>query len=318
MSHLEKMEYAGLSRLQSDFIYGNNSAGLCGTFNGLKACTSSPSSSGNSFNLNLLLSVATAIVLAIGGSALLILIFICARRRRAKLRLKLAGDDSPDLKPVKIVGTTTEKFEKTDSSISPRPRNGSSFRSTPDLSVLGRSRVMSDRSTSTIASKGPPSPSEWSSWIHLDELETATNYFSEKNLIRKNVHTAMYRGTLRDGTVVAVKAIYNTRFSFGEQDFQMGIEGLMQVKHENLVSFLGFCCSKGGSECYLVYDYVSNGSLEHHFHGKSKNLINWSSRVNIIRGIARGKLDIPTTQIDDSTFRVPHCNRYVHKQTLYF
>lgn len=289
------MEFAGLSRLQSDFIYGNNSAGLCGTSNGLKACTSSPSSSGNSFNLNLLLSVATAIVLAIGGSALLILIFICARRRRAKLRLRLAGDHSPDLKPLKIAGTASEKVEKADSSsISPGRQNGSSFRSTPDLSVLGRSRAMSDRSTSTIASKGPPSPSEWSSWIHLDDLETATNYFSEKNLIRKNVHTAIYRGTLRDGTAVAVKAIYNTRFSFGEQDFQMGIEGLMQVNHENLVRFLGFCCSKGGSECYLVYDYVSNGSLEHHMHGKSKVLINWSSRVHIIRGIARGKLNLAT------------------------
>jgi len=122
----------------------------------------------------------------------------------------------------------------------------------------------------------------------LDEIETATNYFSEKNLLRKNCHTAVYKGLLRDGTAVAVKAIYNTRYSFGEQGFQIALEALMQVKHENLVKFVGSCCSKGGSECFLVYTFVTGGSLEQRLHGQIEMVLDWSARVKIIRGIARG------------------------------
>lgn len=234
------------------------------------------------------MSIATAIVFAIGGSAFLILVFVCLRRRNAKLR-QLAFESNSDIKSV-VKPENKVGSEKAESiSGSGKSLHGGSFHgSTPDFSILGRSRVMSDRSTSTIASRGLPSPAEWSSWIHLGELETATNYFSEKNLLRKNSYTAVYKGMLRDGTVVAVKAIYNTRFAFGEQDFQMAIEALMQVKHENLVKFLGFCCSKGGSECFLVYSFIPDGSLEHHLHGRKEVSMNWRQRINIIRGIAKG------------------------------
>ncbi|XP_073394077.1 probable receptor-like protein kinase At2g42960 isoform X2 [Physcomitrium patens] len=190
---------------------------------------------------------------------------------------------------VKLVQTSANSGEKAENiSETTHHLRGSFNGSTPDFSTLGRSRVMSGRSTSTVASNGLSSPAEWNSWIHLDELETATNYFSEKNLLRKSCHSAVYQGVLRDGTVVAVKAIYNTRYSFGEQDFQNALEALLQVKHENLVNFLGFCCSKGGSECFLVYELVSCGSLEKNLHGPSEVLLNWSMRVNIIRGIAKG------------------------------
>jgi hypothetical protein len=75
----------------------------------------------------------------------------------------------------KLVGS-----EKAESVVSgSHGKSGGSFHgSTPDFSIIGsRSRVLSDRSTSTT-SRGLSSPAEWSSWIHLGELETATNYFS--------------------------------------------------------------------------------------------------------------------------------------------
>ena len=231
------------------------------------------------------MSLATAVILAIGGSALLILVFIWARRRKVQQRL---ARESQDCKPARTRATSDGKRAE---SITSALVNGSSSRSTPNASILGKSRAMSDRSTSTVASKALSSPSEWSLWIHLDELEIATNYFSERNLLGRNVHSAVYKGTLRDGSVVAVKAIYNTRSAFGERDIQQGIEALMQVKHENLVNFLGFCCSKGGDECYLVYNFVSNGSVEQHLHhGNSEFLLDWPMRVKIARGVAKGKL----------------------------
>lgn len=240
------------------------------------------------------MSIVTAVVFAIGGSTFLLLVFICLRRRNAKLRShSFSFESSSDIKFVQKLGVVinaaaAEKAE----SFNDESVNNPAAQSTPEssFSILGRSRVISCRSSSTIAStNGLPSPTEWSSWIHLDELETATNYFSEKNLLRKNCHTAVYRGALRDGTAVAVKAIYNTRYSFGEHDFQSALEALMQVKHENLVKFLGFCCSKGGSECFLVYAFVPDGSsLEHQLHGQCETVLSWSTRVKIIRGIAKG------------------------------
>lgn len=259
------------------------------------------------------MSITTAIVFAIGGSAFLILVFVCLRRRNAKLR-QLAYESNSEIKSViksNPIPATKQRQNRSNSSSNNNNENSNCNRgglkevesvsdcaksppdsfhgSTPDFSVLGRSRVTSDRSTST---KGLPSPAEWSSWIHLGELETATNYFSEKNLLQKKQNTAVFKGTLRDGTVVAVKAIYNTRFSQGEQDFQMAIEALMHVKHENLVKCLGFCCSKGGSQCFLVYPFVPAGSLDHRLHGRCDVLLNWSTRVNIIRGIAKGTVPL--------------------------
>nr|APU94880.1 leucine-rich repeat receptor-like protein kinase [Pohlia nutans] len=264
--------------LQQGFKYSNNS-NLCGgpAGSGTSACPgattmASPSpSSAPSKRLRSIMSIVTAIVFAIGGSTFLLLVFICLRRRNAKLRShSFSFSSTSDIKSV-------HKPPKPEPAAP--PVGGSFHGSTPDFS---RSRVMSCRST------GLPSPIEWSSWMHLDELETATNYFSEKNLLRKNCHTAVYKGTLRDGSPVAVKAIYNTRYTFGEQDFQVALEALMQVKHENLVKFVGFCCSKGGSECFLVYAFVPDGSLEHRLHGQTDAVLDWSTRVKIIRGIAKG------------------------------
>lgn len=283
----------GLFDLRHGFKYSNNS-GLCGTGLNISKCPTPPSSSLESSpaepsqSFKKIMSITTAIVFAIGGSAFLILVYICLKRRNAHLRH--AFDIKSDINSgIKSVHKSAPKGEKSESINGSTNYLQSSFHgSTPDFSILGRSRVMSGRSTSTIASNGLPSPAEWSSWIHLGELETATNYFSDKNLLRKNCHSAVYKGTLRDGTSVAVKAIYNTRYSFGEQDFQIAIEALLQVRHENLVNFLGFCCSKGGSECFLVYSFVPGGSLDHHLHDQSELFLNWGMRVKIIRGIAKG------------------------------
>lgn len=270
--------------LQQGFKYSNNS-GLCGTATDMTPCSPDPSSpsptSAPRKNFKSIMSIVTAIVFAIGGSTFLLLVFICLRRRNAKLRshsFSFTSDIKSMInnKPEHVYNP--EVNSKLDSLTNPT-KAGSFHFSTPEFS---KSRVMSCRSS------GLPSPTEWSSWIHLDEIETATNYFSEKNLLRKNCHTAVYKGVLRDGTAVAVKAIYNTRYAFGEQDFQVALEALMQVKHENLVKFVGFCCSKGGLECYLVYAFVSEGSLEQRLHGQNESVLEWSARVKIIRGIAKG------------------------------
>ncbi|KAF2315746.1 hypothetical protein GH714_040282 [Hevea brasiliensis] len=44
--------------------------------------------------------------------------------------------------------------------------------------------------------------------FNLDEVETAAQYFSEVNLLGKSNFSATYKGILRDGSVVAIRALY--------------------------------------------------------------------------------------------------------------
>lgn len=126
--------------------------------------------------------------------------------------------------------------------------------------------------------------------FNLDEVETATQYFSEVNLLGKSNFSATYKGILRDGTVVAVKSIGKTCCKTEEAEFLKGLNMLTSLRHENLVKLRGFCCSRGRGECFLIYEYVPNGSLLRYLDVKEgdSNVLEWSTRVSIVKGIAKG------------------------------
>ncbi|KAG1360750.1 somatic embryogenesis receptor kinase 1 [Cocos nucifera] len=127
--------------------------------------------------------------------------------------------------------------------------------------------------------------------FNLEEVECATQYFSDVNLLGKSNFAATYKGLLRDGTVVAVKSINKTSCKTEEADFLKGLKILTLLRHVNLVGLRGFCCSRGRGECFLVYDFVTNGSLSQYLDMKdnvSGRVLDWPTRVSIIQGIARG------------------------------
>lgn len=127
--------------------------------------------------------------------------------------------------------------------------------------------------------------------FNLDEVETATHYFSEMNLLGKSNFSATYKGVLRDGSVVAIKCIGKTCCKSEESEFLKGLNLLTSLRHENLVRLRGFCCSRGRGECFLIYDFVPNGSLLHFLDSKDGDgqVLEWSTRVSIVRGIAKGQ-----------------------------
>ncbi|KAH0465298.1 hypothetical protein IEQ34_005401 [Dendrobium chrysotoxum] len=127
--------------------------------------------------------------------------------------------------------------------------------------------------------------------FNLEEIECATQYFSEANLIRKSNFSATYRGVLRDGATVAVKSISKTSCKSEEAEFLKGLKILTKLQHENLVRLRGFCCSRARGECFLVYDFISIGRLSQYLDVKSQDtgwFLDWPSRVTIIKGIAKG------------------------------
>jgi serine/threonine protein kinase len=59
-----------------------------------------------------------------------------------------------------------------------------------------------------------------------------------------------------------------------------------QLRHKNLVQLLGYCRCKG--ELLLVYDYMTNDSLDKHLYDNNKPVLNWVTRFHVIKGIASG------------------------------
>jgi hypothetical protein len=129
--------------------------------------------------------------------------------------------------------------------------------------------------------------------FNLEEVECATQYFSDVNLLGKSSFAATYKGILRDGSVVAVKSLNKTSCKQEESVFLRGLKMLTLLRHENLVSFRGFCCSRGRGECFLVYDFMVSGCLSQYLDvkdGTNANVLDWPTRLSIIRGIAKGIL----------------------------
>jgi interleukin-1 receptor-associated kinase 1 len=97
-----------------------------------------------------------------------------------------------------------------------------------------------------------------------EELEEATEGFSEMNFLAEGGFSKVYRGVLRDGQVVAVKLL-KYGGSQADADFCREVRVLSCALHKNVVLLIGFCID--GKKRVLVYEYICNGSLDFHLHG---------------------------------------------------
>ncbi|XP_027330723.1 probable receptor-like protein kinase At1g11050 [Abrus precatorius] len=143
-------------------------------------------------------------------------------------------------------------------------------------------------------------PNTGSIWFKIEELEKATDNFSSKNFIGRGGFGMVFKGTLSDGTVVAVKRILESDFQ-GDVEFCNEVEIISNLKHRNLVPLRGCCVAEEdedyadrGSQRYLVYDYMPNGNLEDHLFASTdtpklaKRSLTWPQRKSIILDVAKG------------------------------
>ena len=91
------------------------------------------------------------------------------------------------------------------------------------------------------------------------ELEQATNGFSETNLVGKGSFGSVYKGTLSDGTSVAIK-VFNLNIEGGFKSFETECDVLCSIRHRNLVKIIS-CCSNIDFKA-LVLEYMPMGSLK--------------------------------------------------------
>ncbi|GLT50351.1 hypothetical protein SLA2020_238410 [Shorea laevis] len=118
-----------------------------------------------------------------------------------------------------------------------------------------------------------------------EELMEITNGFSRQNVLGEGGFGCVYKGCLPDGRVVAVKQL-KAGSGQGEREFRAEVEIISRVHHRHLVSLVGYCICE--HQRLLIYEFVPNQTLEHHLHGKGVPVLEWTKRMKIAIGSAKG------------------------------
>ncbi|KAK8950188.1 Serine/threonine-protein kinase PBS1 [Platanthera guangdongensis] len=123
----------------------------------------------------------------------------------------------------------------------------------------------------------------------LKEMEEATGSFSDKNLIGEGGFGRVYKGTLANGEVVAIKKMDrrpSKKQADGEHEFRVEVDLLTRLDHPNLVTLIGYCAD--GIHRFLVYEFMPRGNLQDVLNGISNLKMEWPLRVRVALGAARG------------------------------
>ncbi|XP_031115406.1 LEAF RUST 10 DISEASE-RESISTANCE LOCUS RECEPTOR-LIKE PROTEIN KINASE-like 2.1 isoform X2 [Ipomoea triloba] len=114
-------------------------------------------------------------------------------------------------------------------------------------------------------------------------IKNMTKAFKEK--LGEGGFGSVYKGKLRSGRDVAVKIISKPKSN--GQDFINEVASMGRIHHVNIVRLVGYCTQN--SKRALVYDFMSNGSLDKYINqGASASLLNWQRKFEIAVGVARG------------------------------
>ncbi|XP_052173181.1 leucine-rich repeat receptor-like protein kinase PXC1 [Diospyros lotus] len=135
------------------------------------------------------------------------------------------------------------------------------------------------------------------------ELEDLLRASAE--MLGKGSLGTVYKAVLDDGYTVAVKRLKDAN-PCARKEFEQYMDVIGKVKHPNIVRLRAYYYAK--EEKLLVYDYLPNGSLHSLLHGNrgpGRIPLDWTTRISLVLGAARGLARIHT---EYSATAIPHGN----------
>ncbi|KAA8537065.1 hypothetical protein F0562_029543 [Nyssa sinensis] len=127
----------------------------------------------------------------------------------------------------------------------------------------------------------------------LGELKEATSNFNMSNLIGEGSRGQVYKGSLTDGTLVAIRRL-KMRKRQSIQSYTPQIELISKLRHSHLVSAIGHCfeCHPDDSSVnmiYLIFEFMPSGTLRSCISEKLPGQkFTWIQRMAAAIGVARG------------------------------
>ncbi|CAK7343352.1 unnamed protein product [Dovyalis caffra] len=136
--------------------------------------------------------------------------------------------------------------------------------------------------------------------FELEELLRAS-----AEMLGKGSLGTVYKAVLDDGSTVAVKRLKDAN-PCARTEFEQYMDVIGKLKHPNIVRLAAYYYAK--EEKLLVYDYLPNGSLHSLLHGNrgpGRIPLDWTTRISLVLGAARGLAKIHE---EYSASKIPHGN----------
>ncbi|GLT53055.1 hypothetical protein SLA2020_263520 [Shorea laevis] len=118
--------------------------------------------------------------------------------------------------------------------------------------------------------------------ISQQELLQATEGFCANSLLGKGSFGSVYRGTLSDGMIVAIK-VFNLTVEGAFKSFDIECGVLRNIRHRNLVKIISTCSNMDFKA--FVLEYMPNGNLEKWLYSHN-GCLNILQRLNIMIDVA--------------------------------
>jgi len=115
-----------------------------------------------------------------------------------------------------------------------------------------------------IKSPSDPALSGGQLVFSYEKIAEITNGFSSENIIGEGGFGYVYKASMPDGRVGALK-ILKAGSGQGEREFRSEVDIISRIHHRHLVSLIGYCISE--QQRVLIYEFVPNGNLNQHLHG---------------------------------------------------